>query len=88
MTTTIEQVAAWKSAASEVLDVRPALAQGDEPFVPIMEAAERVPSGGSLLVIAPFEPAPLYSVLGDRGFTHDTARVSDSEWAVRFTRQG
>ena len=81
-----DQVAAWKSAAAAVLDVRPTLERGDEPFVEIMTAAERIPLGESLIIIAPFEPAPLYGALGGRGFSHATHCVSASEWIIRFTR--
>lgn len=86
MTDANDQVAAWKNAAATVLDVRPALEQGDEPFVAIMEAAAGIPSGASLVIVAPFEPAPLYSALGNQGFSHSTSRISDSEWVVRFAR--
>ncbi len=82
-----DQVASWKSAAATVLDVRPTLEQGGEPFVEIMEAAARIPLGESLVIIAPFEPAPLYGALGGRGFSHATNQVSASEWVVRFTRE-
>jgi hypothetical protein len=80
-----DQVADWKRAAATVLDVRPALERGDEPFVTIMEAAARTPAGASLVIVAPFEPAPLYDALGNQGFTHATHCVSASEWVVRFT---
>ncbi|HEX9037740.1 MAG TPA: DUF2249 domain-containing protein [Ktedonobacterales bacterium] len=83
-----DQVADWKRTAAEILDVRPTLADGGEPFVAIMEAAERVPAGQSLIIIAPFEPAPLYGALGARGFGHETQSLSASEWVVRFTREG
>lgn len=77
----------WKIDAAEVLDVRPVLVEGGEPFVQIMETAERVPAGKSLVLIAPFEPAPLYQALGGRGFSHATERISDDEWIIRFTRE-
>lgn len=82
-----DQVTAWKRDAATVLDVRPTLADGGEPFIEIMEAAERTPSGQSLVIIAPFEPAPLYGALGARGFAHETHCVTASEWVVRFTRE-
>jgi uncharacterized protein (DUF2249 family) len=82
-----DQAAGWKSAAATVLDVRPTLEQGGEPFVEIMEAAASIPPGESLVIIAPFEPAPLYGALGGRGFSHDTSCISASEWVVRFTRE-
>ncbi len=68
------------------LDVRPDLARGDEPFVRIMEAAATVAAGQSFVVIAPFEPVPLYGVLGAQGFTAQTACAAPDEWIVRFTR--
>ncbi len=82
-----DQITEWKRAAMTVLDVRPTLAAGGEPFVAIMEAAERIPTGKSLIIIAPFEPAPLYGALGGRGFAHETRSASESEWVVRFTRE-
>lgn len=84
---TNDQVATWKAAAKTVLDVRPELEQGGEPFVRIMEAAAQVPVGQSVIIIAPFEPVPLYSALGGRGFSHETQRVAADEWVVRFTRE-
>lgn len=81
-----EQAAIWKAKANTVLDVRPDLEQGGEPFVRIMEAAEAIKPGGTLVIIAPFEPVPLYEVLGARGFVHETEKVAADEWVVRFMR--
>lgn len=76
----------WKAQANTLLDVRPELEQGGEPFVRIMEAAVGIEPGGTLVVIAPFEPVPLYAVLGERGFSHQTELVAAGEWVVQFTR--
>ncbi len=81
-----ERAEIWKAQANTLLDVRPELEQGGEPFVRIMEAAEAVNPGGTLVIIAPFEPVPLYEVLGARGFVHETERVAADEWVVQFTR--
>lgn len=81
-----DRAANWKTQASILLDVRPELEQGGEPFVRIMEAATGVESGGTLVIIAPFEPVPLYDVLGARGFSHATEKVAANEWIVQFTR--
>lgn len=81
-----EQAAIWKAQANTVLDVRPDLEQGGEPFVRIMEAAEAIKPGGTLVIIAPFEPVPLYEVLAARGFVHETEKVAADEWVVRFKR--
>lgn len=79
-------VSEWKAEAENVLDVRPVLEQGGEPFVQIMEAAERIPVGRTLVLIAPFEPVPLYGALGARGFAYATQCLAADEWVVRFTR--
>lgn len=68
------------------LDVRPDLERGDEPFVRIMEAAATVAPGQALVIVAPFEPVPLYGVLGAQGFGHETKCVAPDEWVVRFAR--
>jgi uncharacterized protein (DUF2249 family) len=82
-----EQVTLWREQAQDILDVRPVLEQGDEPFVQIMEAAETIKPGNTLLLIAPFEPVPLYEVLQARGFLHETEEVSPNEWVIRFVRK-
>ena len=81
-----EQTVSLKAQATTVLDVRPELEQGGEPFVRIMEAASAITPGGTLVIIAPFEPVPLYDVLGTRGFSHETKQVAADEWRVQFTR--
>lgn len=80
------QTEIWRAQASTVLDVRPELEQGGEPFVRIMEAAVGVKPGRTLVIIAPFEPVPLYAVLAGRGFSHATKKIATDEWVVQFTR--
>ena len=80
-----EKAGTWKAEAEEILDVRPDLESGGEPFVHIMEAAAAINPGGTLVIIAPFEPVPLYDVLGAQGFSHDTTRIAVDEWVVRFS---
>ena len=81
-----ERATHWKAQANAILDVRPELEQGGEPFVRIMAAAA-IKSGETLVIIAPFEPAPLYAVLEARGFVHATEHVAADEWVVQFTRR-
>jgi uncharacterized protein (DUF2249 family) len=71
-----------------VLDVRPILAAGEEPFTLIMQTAAQVPPGGVLELTAPFEPVPLYRVMSEKGFTHVTEPRGPAEWVVRFTNLG
>ena len=77
----------WKAQAHTVLDVRPELEQGGEPFVHIMEAASSIKPGETLVIVAPFEPVPLYAVLEARGFAHETEKVAADEWVVCFSRR-
>lgn len=71
---------------SVALDVRPALARGEEPFTMIMEAARQVPAGDALELTAPFEPVPLYAVLARQGFGHLTTPQPAGDFTVRFVR--
>ena len=69
--------ASMKAQAHTVLDVRPErLEQGGEPFVSMMEAASTITPGGTLVIIAPFEPVPLYDVLG----THRNSPMRQRRW--------
>lgn len=70
-----------------VLDVRPMLERGEEPFGKIMETVAGL-DGRSLLLVASFEPTPLLGVLSSQGFTYEVEKVSDDEWRVRFEQAG
>ena len=74
------------SSRVQQLDVRPMLARGEEPFSTIMQAADALPDDGVLELTAPFDPVPLYAVLGNRGFTHRTEQRGPAEFVVRFAR--
>ncbi len=50
------------------LDVRPALAQGNDPFSIIMEKVKPLQPGQILKLINTFEPAPLIPLLEKKGF--------------------
>lgn len=81
-----DQSTAWKDSATRTLDVRSELASGGDPLMHILEAAAHIQPGQSLVIVAPFEPVPLYAVLGERGFAHETECVASDEWVVRFTQ--
>ncbi|MFC7140818.1 DUF2249 domain-containing protein [Halosimplex aquaticum] len=53
-----------------------------EPFGDITSALGDLPEDGTLRLINSFEPEPLYGVLAERGFTHETEQVADDEWHV------
>jgi hypothetical protein len=68
------------------LDVRPILASGGEPLSAILASAELVPAGSSLVILAPFEPVPLFGVLRQMGFSHESALEPGGGYRIRFTR--
>jgi len=67
------------TATDTVLDVRD---RDDPPFPIISDALDDLGPDESLLLVNSFEPEPLYDVLADRGFDHETERVDDDEWHV------
>jgi len=72
----------------DVLDVRPILARGEEPFGAIMEAKGRLPRGRGLRVIAPFEPVPLYAMFEAEGYTPRARQIGGTEWWIDFHPAG
>jgi uncharacterized protein (DUF2249 family) len=70
-----------------VVDVREDIQRGQEPFDRIMHAVADLGEGEELVIVNVFEPVPLYSVLAQRGFVHETARTPEGDWRVTF-RQG
>lgn len=70
-------------AGEVVLDVRPLIERGEEPFGTIMETVATL-KGRSLVIIAPFEPTPLEGVLSAQGFTYKSEQLGEAEWRVRF----
>lgn len=53
-----------------------------EPFGEIVTALDSLGPDERLLLLNSFEPVPLYDVLAQRGFTHETTRVADDEYRV------
>jgi uncharacterized protein (DUF2249 family) len=70
------------------LDVREDLRDGRHPFERIMEAVGGLRKEQALLLIAPFEPVPLYRMLGRQGFTHASREISADHWEVMFFPAG
>lgn len=67
------------------LDVRPILTAGDSPLPSILSAVAALGKGQVLRLTAPFEPTPLYELLGKRGFHARCERAGDA-FVVTFTR--
>ena len=70
-----------------IVDARPIIAAGEEPFETIMSAAASLVDGEDLVVLAPFEPVPLEGVLSSQGFTYDPEAMGGGDWRVTFRRQ-
>jgi uncharacterized protein (DUF2249 family) len=68
------------------VDVRDDIRRGQEPFARIMAAVKALEPSEALAVRTPFEPIPLYGVLGKRGFAHRTERRGRDDWTVWFYR--
>jgi len=66
------------------LDARPILRAGGEPFQQIMEAVAALAPGQGLRLFSTFMPAPLFSVLGSRGFSYEAIELADGDWEVLF----
>ena len=74
------------TSRARVVDARPTLARGEEPFAEIMEAAALVGDDEVLVVYAPFEPVPLEGVLGEQGFRYVADELDGGDWRVTFLR--
>src|SRR5690606_20812642 len=68
------------TSRARVVDARPTLAAGGEPFAEIMEAASQVQQGEVLVVLAPFEPVPLEGVLSEQGFSYVVDELEGGDW--------
>ena len=68
------------------LDVREDIRNGREPFGKIMQTVAALKGNERLLLIAPFEPAPLYAVLAQRGYTRQAKPTPEGDFEVLFTR--
>ena len=68
------------------LDVREDIRNGREPLAKIMQSVANLKDNAQLLLIAPFEPAPLYAVLAQRGYSHQSKPTPAGDFEVLFTR--
>ncbi len=73
-------------AGAERLDVRPLLATGEEPLGLVLKRAAGIAPGGVVVIEAPFDPAPLRRVLGNKGFSGHAERLAEEHWRVVFRR--
>jgi len=76
-----------RAKSEQVLDVRPILAKGGDPFRLILRTVGELAPGQALHLVVGFEPAPLYAVLRSQGFAHHAQREGDV-FHVWFFRDG
>lgn len=67
-----------------VLDVRPQLQAGQDPFAIILKTAASLPEQSALKLIAPFKPVPMIQVLARRGLKHEAETDEEGNWIVWF----
>jgi len=68
------------------LDVREDIRNGREPFGKIMQTVAGLKNDEQLRLLAPFEPAPLYAVLAQRGYAHQSKATPEGDFEILFTR--
>ncbi|PID67939.1 MAG: hypothetical protein CR968_04200 [Flavobacteriia bacterium] len=67
-----------------VLDVRPTIDSGKDPFADIMSAIKKLDKDGILKLVNSFEPVPLINVLTQKGYKTFTQQISPNEFHVFF----
>jgi uncharacterized protein (DUF2249 family) len=70
----------------KLLDIRPILARGDDPFSRIRTTVDALQPGEGLSVVAPFLPSPLIEKLSNEGFRSRVERQPGSGWITHFWR--
>ena len=66
-----------------LLDVRPVIESGTDPFKSIIRTVKEMNEDEMLHLINSFEPVPLYSVMHTKGYTHSSEKRGD-EWHIWF----
>ncbi len=77
--------ASVKATHETVLDARPILAKGGDPFRIIMRSVGELGPGEALHLIVGFDPLPLYTVLKNQGFASHT-QIEEGSFHVWFFR--
>ena len=69
-----------------VIDVRPLLRAGREPYAMIRPRIDALAVGESVTVIAPFLPSPLIELARSRGLEVQPSHRADGAWETRISR--
>lgn len=75
-----------KHEEPEILDVRAMLTKGVEPFPVIRARLDALAPGKTLLLIAPFFPAPLIELMREEGLEVKPMRGREGSWETTFRR--
>jgi hypothetical protein len=70
----------------KMLDVRPILARGADPFSKIRATLDALQPNEGVSVVAPFLPSPLIERLGREGFRSRVERQLGGSWITHFWR--
>ena len=76
-----------RATREKLLDVRPILAKGGDPFRLILRTVGELAADEALHLLVGFDPVPLYSVLANQGFAAHK-RFEGGIFNVWFWRQG
>jgi uncharacterized protein (DUF2249 family) len=77
-----------RSPAPLELDIRPIFAAGSSPCGTIDKAVASLKSGQTFVLLAPFEPIPLFTKLAAQGFEHTSEPLGDGSFRIVFEREG
>ncbi len=69
-----------------VLDTRPIFERGESPCGPIDDCVAALKPGQTFVLLASFEPVPLYAKLGREGLSHSSKQLPDGTWRVEFRK--
>jgi hypothetical protein len=67
------------------IDVRPVIQSGGDPFSLIMSTLDTLGPEDSLLLIAPFQPVPLFRVMAQKGYKGKSEATAAGDWEVLFS---
>lgn len=74
------------SLKTVLLDVRPTINAGADPFKEIMGAIKNMKDCETLQLINIFEPTPIIQILQEKGYKSWTKKISDDEYHIFFTK--
>lgn len=57
-----------------------------EPLVRVLAALETARAGQTVRLLLPREPFPLYPLLAERGWRHDTVAQADGSYVIHIRR--